>query len=136
MLISIGSDHGGFELKIKIITEFPAEFIDHGTFSKSSVDYPKYAKLVVMDILNQKSNFGILICTTGIGMSIAANRYRGIRAALCHNVDSAKKARQHNDSNILILGNYNFSSEILDIFFNTPFEGGRHSNRINQIDEI
>lgn len=139
----IGSDHGGFELKEAIkaylVRDGTYQILDVGVFEKSSFDYPLIAQRVVKKILSGEFSKGILICGTGIGMSIAANRYKGIRAALCHDHYTAKFARAHNDANILVLGGRvlgeGLALEIVDVFLNTEFEGGRHKRRLCQIEE-
>ena len=143
--IAIGSDHGGFELKEKVIEYLKTknlEFKDFGTFDKNSCDYPEIAQRVAKEIQNgnQNSNFnkGILICGTGIGMSIAANKIKGIRAALCSDTFSAKASRAHNDANILCLGQRVIGDclaiEIIEAWLNSEFEGGRHQKRIDTIE--
>jgi ribose 5-phosphate isomerase B len=114
-------------------------YTDFGSYDDSSVDYPVYAKKVVQAILQDGYQMGLLVCGTGIGVSMAANRFRGIRAALCHDVSSAKKTRDHNDANILVLGgrvNYpEPAAEILDAFIDTSFSGdARHMRRIQMLD--
>ena len=142
-MISIGCDHGGFELKnvlLKYLTELGFEYKDCGTFTEESVDYPDIAKLVCEDVASCKSEFGILVCGTGIGMSIAANKVKGIRAAACSEHFSAKYTRLHNNSNVLCLGGrvigVGTAVELANIFVNTEFEGGRHQKRIDKITEI
>jgi|TARA_B100001758_G_C18360732_1_gene585558 ribose 5-phosphate isomerase B len=141
MKISIGSDHAGFELKQKIIEKYPSfKFDDCGTFSNKSVDYPDFGHKVAKSVLNNNVDYGIVVCGSGIGISIAANRNKGIRAALCTSVEHAKLSRLHNDANILALGsrltNEKDIYSIIDIFLSTTFEGGRHSDRIKKIDYI
>lgn len=139
--IFIGSDHAGFELKTAIQSEFVMEYnvIDCGTSSAESTDYPIFARAVCENILNNANTIGILICATGIGMSIAANRYSGIRAALCRTNKDVKLARHHNNANVLVLGAANTSSnealEMIKTFISTLFDGGRHEKRIKQIDQ-
>lgn len=139
--IFIGSDHAGFELKSTILDELLLEhdITDFGTQSVDSVDYPLFAKQVANGVLSNKDSFGILICSTGIGMSIAANRHRGIRAALCRAMKDVKLARHHNNANVLALGATNTSTdeaiEMIKAFLTTTFDGGRHENRINQLDQ-
>ena len=138
MKISIGSDHAGFELKQKIIEKYPSfKFDDCGTFSNKSVDYPDFGHKVAKSVLNNNVDYGIVVCGSGIGISIAANRNKGIRAALCTSVEHAKLSRLHNDANILALGsrltNEKDIYSIIDIFLSTTFEGGRHSDRIKKI---
>ncbi|GIU68930.1 MAG: ribose 5-phosphate isomerase B [Candidatus Woesearchaeota archaeon] len=133
----IASDHRGFKLKKHLKENF--SLIDLGVFDdKKKVDYPDYAKKLCNLVKKEKSR-GILICGTGIGMSIAANRYKGIRAALCHDVKDAELARKHNDANVLVLsGDFTKkedAQEIVKKFFNTPFSGEiRHKRRIKKID--
>ncbi|MDD3191335.1 MAG: ribose 5-phosphate isomerase B [Bacilli bacterium] len=139
MRISIGSDHGGFLLKQQLVDALHTEWeiFDEGTYSQESVDYPVYAQQVCDDVVSKKSDLGILICTTGIGMCISANKVKEIRAALVTNVDGATLARQHNDSNVLCLGaKYTPFEEAIKIaraFVNAEFEGGRHERRVGLI---
>ncbi len=142
-MIAIGCDHGGFELKehiLKHLKETGVEFTDYGTYSEDSVDYPDCAKPVCKAIQDGTASAGILICGTGIGISIAANKHKGIRAALCSDVYSAKMTKMHNDSNVICLGGRVTGRElafmIIDTWLATDFEGGRHSARINKIHEI
>lgn len=139
-MIAIGCDHGGFELKghiIEHLKEKGIEFKDYGTYSEASVDYPDCAKPVCEAVQNGTAERGILICGTGIGISIAANKYKGIRAALCSDVYSAKMSKQHNNANIICLGGRVTGRElafmIVDTWLETEFEGGRHENRIAKI---
>lgn len=143
MKIIIGSDHGGFELKETIreyILKKGIEVQDVGVFSADSVDYPDYAKKVGDEVKAGQGNFGILICGTGIGMSIAANKIKGIRCALCNDVYTAKMARGHNDANVLAIGGRvvgkGVALMIIDTFLNSNFEGGRHNTRISKIQGI
>lgn len=139
--IALGADHGGFELK-NIIKSFLEKksysVIDFGTNTVESVDYPVYAKLVGNSIVNNEADFGILVCGTGIGISIAANKIKGIRCALCTNTTMARLTREHNDSNILALGGRIVGDvlalEMVETFLNTKFEGGRHSKRVKLIE--
>ncbi len=139
MHIAIGCDHHGLNLKqsiIKLITEAGHSHQDFGCYTADSVDYPDIAKKVAEAIATGSFERGILICDTGIGMSIAANKVKGIRAALCHNAFSARRARQHNDANILCLSagkKANAVPEIIDAFLTSQFEGGRHLLRLNKI---
>ena len=141
MKIAIGNDHGGYELKNKIINKFKDkfDFIDCGTDSNDSVDYPDYANKVCKKILDKEVELGILICGTGIGISIAANRHKGIRAGLCVNSLMAKLTRKHNNANILCLGGRIIGEETaydcVETFLNTEFEGGRHIKRIEKLDK-
>ncbi|PIP14009.1 MAG: ribose 5-phosphate isomerase B [bacterium (Candidatus Stahlbacteria) CG23_combo_of_CG06-09_8_20_14_all_34_7] len=140
MKISIGSDHKGFILKEKIKKCFSADkikFEDHGAFSEESVDYPDYVSLVADDVINKKCDFGILICESGIGMSIAANKHKGIFAAYVINEKTASSAKRHNNANVLVLGsaivNHDNVCEIVETFAKEKFEGGRHKRRIRKI---
>ena len=139
MKISIGSDHAGFELKQKIIERYSSfKFDDCGTFSNESVDYPDFGHKVANSVLKTNVDYGIVVCGSGIGISIAANRNKGIRAALCTSTEHAKLSRLHNDANVLALGSRLTDEKdiyaIIDIFLATSFEGGRHSDRIKKID--
>ena len=139
MRIAISCDHHGLELKqsiMKLITEAGHSYKDFGSYTAESVDYPDIAKEVAEAVARGDFERGILICDTGIGMCIAANKVRGIRAALCHDSFSARRARQHNDANIICLGTggtQNTVSEIVNAFLATEFEGGRHQRRIDKI---
>ena len=139
--IVIACDHAGYDLKNalkKEILNMGFEVIDCGTNSSKSVDYPDFAKLAVDNILKKKSDIAVLICGSGIGMSITANRFNGIRAALCRNADDAKLARQHNNANILALAGRQIdvdeAKNCFKIFINTSFDGGRHQKRVKKID--
>lgn len=140
MIISIGSDHAGFKLKSKIIKLLDKEgykIIDVGTDSEESCDYPDFSNLVCDQIIEESADIGILICGTGIGMSIASNRRSGIRAGLVLDEYMAKKSRQHNDCNVLVLGakliEDELAKKIVKTFISTEFEGGRHSSRLKKI---
>ena len=142
-MIAIGSDHGGFELKNEIIKHlkqrgFTVE--DFGTFSKDSVDYPDIAKAVCEPVAAGKFSFGILVCGTGIGISIAANKIKGIRAALCADPYSAAKAKQHNNANVITLGGRvtgpDLAMTIVDAYIDADFEGGRHQKRVDKIMDL
>lgn len=139
--IIIGSDHGGYKLKnqiIKHLEEMGYEVSDKGCFSENSCDYPVIAKTVSEEVLSSGER-AILVCGTGIGMSIAANRYKGIRASHCTDTFTARMTRAHNDSNILCLGErttgVGLALDIVDIWLKTEFENGRHKKRIDMIDE-
>ncbi|MCK4666582.1 ribose 5-phosphate isomerase B [Candidatus Dependentiae bacterium] len=143
MKVIIGSDHGGFELKEKIKTFLKNknfEIIDVGTHSTDSVDYPDYAKKVVQLIQTGDAEKGILVCGTGIGISIAANKFKGIRAALIYNGEAAKLSIEHNDSNIFVVGGRTMNhDEVLNwlmIWFNSEFQAGRHERRIEKINNL
>lgn len=142
-MIFIGCDHGGFEIKEKIrdfLEENGAQYRDLGTNGLDSVDYPEFAEKVAKAVVASEGNLGILVCGTGIGVCIAANKIKGTRAALCHNVHYAQMARRHNNANVLCLGGRELSKEeVIDIvkaFLNTDFEGGRHQKRVLQIAEL
>lgn len=139
-MIAIGCDHGGFALKkeiIKYLTENNIEFMDFGTDSETSVNYAPIAATVAHSVADGNCEKGILICGTGIGMSMAANKVKGIRAACCSDHFSAKYTRLHNDANILCMGGRvvgpGVAVEMVDLFLHTEFEGGRHKARIAQI---
>ena len=142
-MIAIGSDHGGYKLKEEIkryLDEKEIKYIDCGTYSEESVDYPNIAKEVAKKIQNKECEEGILICRSGIGMSIVANKFKGIRCAKCDNEEEAKFSKMHNDSNVLALGaDYiptNQAICIVRAWIATKFQGGRHQERINIIKEI
>ena len=143
MKIAIGCDHGGFEHKNAIAEHLKSkgfEIIDCGIYENTSVDYPDIAVKVAEKITDKTCALGILVCGTGIGMSMAANKVKGIRAAACSDHFSAKYTRLHNDANILCLGGrvigIGTALELADIFVDTAFEGGRHINRIKKISDI
>lgn len=141
-MIALGCDHGGYELKqeiIKYLEEKGLEYKDFGCYSKEAVDYPAYAKVVCRSILDGECDRGILFCGTGVGISITANRFKGIRAALCTDCFTAEATRQHNDANVLALGGRvvgpGLAVKIVDTFLNTPFSHvERHQNRIDQME--
>ena len=142
-MIAIGSDHGGYKLKEEIkkyLNEKGIEFKDFGTVSEERVDYPEIAKEVSKAVQIKEAEFGILICKTGLGMSIVANKFKGIRCAVCHDENTARYARLHNNANILALSGQDLTVNdaicILRMWLATEFEGGRHQNRLNMIDEI
>ena len=139
MKIAIASDHAGFELKNAIILAFPQhEFIDFGTHSAQSMDYPDTGRPASQAVADGICAKGILICGSGIGMSITANKVSGIRAALCFNTDFARLCRMHNDANVLVLpGRFiavPYAIEMVQTWLETDFEGGRHQNRIDKIE--
>lgn len=140
MKIAIGCDHGGLEHKNAIrsfLEEKGFTVVDEGIYEQVSVDYPDIAVKVCEDITSKKCELGILVCGTGIGMSLAANKVKGIRAAVCSEHFSAKYTRLHNDSNILCLGGrvigVGTALELVDLFVNTEFEGGRHQKRVDKV---
>ena len=142
-MIAIGSDHGGFELKKEVMAHLDArglEYKDCGTYSDASCDYPVYGKAVAKAVASGECERGIIICGTGIGISIAANKVHGIRAALCGDCFSAEATRQHNDANVLALGarvvGPGLALKIVDTFLDTPFSNGeRHIRRIEMIED-
>jgi ribose 5-phosphate isomerase B len=141
MLISIGSDHAGFKLKEELknfLSSLDVDFKDCGTFSEDSVDYPDFGHAVANDIINKQAKFGIVICGSGNGINITANKHKGIRSALCWNEEIARLARLHNDANILALPgrfiDFEEAKKAVKVFLNTNFEGGRHKNRIDKIE--
>ena len=142
-MIAIGSDHAGFAAK-EYIKELLAEdglaSRDFGCFSEDSVHYPHYGLVVAKAVASGECERGILVCGTGIGMSIAANKVKGIRAALCHDAFTAQASREHNNANILVLGarilNHRQIAEIVEIWLNTPFAGGRHAERLAMLENI
>ena len=142
-MIVIGADHGGFKLKEEIKKYFDEKgmkYIDKGCFSEESVDYPEIAKEVAKEVSNKKADIGILICRSGIGMSIVANKFKGVRCAVCYNEQIAKFSRMHNNANMIALGADYMSTNdaicILRQFIATEFEGGRHEARVDLISEI
>lgn len=143
MKIALGSDHAGFELKNEIIehlTKSGIEVKDYGTYSAESCDYPDYASKVAEAVINKEFQFGILVCGTGIGISIAANKVAGIRAAVCSDTFTAHATREHNDANILALGarvvGGGLALDIVDTFLNAEFQGGKHQLRVDKIADI
>lgn len=141
--VAIGSDHAGFELKQHLIEELNRAghtVIDHGTDSLTSVDYPPICAAVGRDVRDGTANFGIVLGGSGQGEQIAANKVRGVRAALCNDIYLAAMARSHNDANVLSMGgrvvSFELADEILRVFLTTPFEGGRHKRRVAQLSEI
>ncbi len=141
--IVIGCDHGGFELKNEIIahlTKKGIEVTDVGTYSTSSCNYPDYARAACEKIQNGEFELGILVCGTGIGISIAANKHNGIRAACCSDTFSARMTRMHNNANVLCMGGRvvgaGLACDMVDLFIETEFEGGRHQSRVDMISDI
>jgi ribose 5-phosphate isomerase B len=140
MKIAIGSDHRGYDAKRRVVLSLQNmghEVLDKGTDSSASVDYPDYAFLVAQAVSGQQADRGILICGTGIGMCIAANKVAGVRAAPCHDTITAEMSRRHNDANVLCLSADLLSEELIDrmvkIWLETEFEGGRHARRVEKI---
>lgn len=143
MLFAIGSDHAGFDLKMEIAGILRLEghaYIDFGTNSSESVDYPDFGEKVSLAVSSGEADRGILICGTGIGMSIVANKFNNVRASLCNELFTAKMSRLHNDANILVMGGRivgkDLAKEIVITWLNTPFEGQRHLNRLKKINLI
>ncbi|HEX9973917.1 MAG TPA: ribose 5-phosphate isomerase B [bacterium] len=143
MTIAIASDHAGFELKVKIKTFLEQSGLsveDFGTFKTESADYPDYGVLAARAVANKKADRGILVCGTGIGMSIVANKIKGIRAALCTSKETAELSRRHNDANVLTLGgrilDHRIALEMVAIWLKTPFEGDRHLCRVKKIHDL
>ena len=143
MTISIGCDHGGFELKehIKAYLEQKGHtIVDCGTNSKESCDYPLFGHAAAEAVSSGQCEYGIVICTTGIGISIAANKVKGVRCALCSDPLAAEMTRRHNNANMLSMGagmiGKNMAERIVDVFLSTEFEGGRHQRRVDEITDI
>lgn len=143
MKIATASDHGGFALKEEVkkhLMERGIEVLDLGTHSEESVDYPVYGKACGEAVASGKADLGIVVCGTGIGISIAANKVKGIRCGLCTSVEMARLTKQHNNANILALGGRTtetgLAMEIVDTWLDTEFEGGRHQRRVNLLDQM
>ncbi len=142
-MISIGSDHAGFQYKEqlkRLLDQLGQPYQDRGTLSAESVDYPDYGHRVAQDIAAGTVDRGILICGTGIGMSIVANKHRGVRAAVCESVTAARLARAHNDANVLCFGariiGWEVAADIVRTFLSTPFDGDRHIRRVEKIHSL
>lgn len=142
-MIAIGSDHGGYALKKEIIAHLEERglaYKDFGTQSDASVDYPDYGEAVGRAVVSGECDRGIVICGTGIGISIAANKVRGVRCALCGDCYSADMSRRHNNANVLALGGrvlgISLALKITDVFLDSPFDGGRHERRVGKITDI
>jgi ribose 5-phosphate isomerase B len=143
MKVGIGSDHRGFQVKRKIcelVQRLGHEVVDFGATSDDAVDYPDFAQQVAMAVSTNQVDRGILVCGTGIGMSMAANKVRGVRAALCHDDVTAEMSRRHNDANVMCLSADLLGARLIDrmieIWLNTEFEGGRHARRVEKIKKI
>ena len=142
MKLIIGSDHAGFDLKSECLNHLKSisgyNVKDIGVYNKDSADYPRVGHEVAKAVANGEYERGILICGSGVGMSIVANRYKGVRAALCHGLYAARMSRMHNNANVLTMGERvigtGLALEIVDLFLTTQFEGGRHQKRLDQID--
>ena len=138
--VSLASDHAGFNLKEKIkkfLIKKKIKVIDLGPKNNKSVDYPEYAKKVARNVSSKKSNMGILVCGSGTGMAMSANKFKKIRAAVCYNKASTRLSRQHNNANIMALGSRltkrSDVMKLVNVFLNTKFEGGRHLRRVNKV---
>ena len=143
MKIAIGSDHGGFALKEAVKKHLEAkgaEVEDFGCYSADSVDYAVFGAKVAHCVADGKAQYGVLVCSTGIGISIAANKVKGIRAALCCDAHAAEMTRRHNDANMLAIGagftGKNLAERMVEVFLSTDFEGGRHERRVNKLNAI
>ena len=143
MKIAIGADHAGFEVKGRLeerLRSLGHTVLDAGTDGADSVDYPDYAEKVGGSVGSGEADYGLLVCGSGIGMSIAANKVRGVRAALCTCETTARLSRQHNDANVLCVGaritGLTVIEEIVRVFLETPFEGGRHQRRVNKMNDL
>ena len=141
--IVMGSDHAGLQLKLKVKAHLEArgfEVLDVGTNTPESCNYTVYADALCKALTAGEANLGILVCGTGIGMSIAANKHKGIRAACCENTFSARMTRMHNDANVLCFGErvigYGLACDMVDLFVDTPFEGGRHQSRVDDLNAL
>lgn len=143
MKISIACDHGAYELKERLksyLGEKGCEVVDCGTHSLASCDYPDFCRPAAQLVADGTCEYGIVVCTTGIGMSMLANKVKGVRCALCHDPLSAEMTRRHNNANMLAMGagiiGANLAERIVDIFLTTPFDGGRHQRRVDKIMEL
>ncbi|MBD3867816.1 MAG: ribose 5-phosphate isomerase B [Acidobacteria bacterium] len=143
MKIAIGADHAGFEVKdrlAELLRSWGHTVLDAGTDGSDSVDYPDYAEEVAGRVGSGEADYGLLVCGSGIGMSIAANKVAGVRAALCFCETTARLSRQHNDANVLCVGaritGYSVLEELVRVFFETTFEGGRHQRRVDKMNDL
>jgi len=143
MIIAIASDHAGYDLKTEIrpfLEQIGLDVEDFGTYKNEAVDYPDYGILAARAVAQKKADLGIIMCGSGIGMSIVANKVEGIRAALCCTAEMAEMSRKHNDANILVLGgrmiDFDEAKKAVDVWLKTAFEGGRHLRRINKIHQL
>lgn len=142
MKIAIGSDHGGFGLKTKLAEHFKArgyDVFDEGTYDTQSCDYPVFAKRVAKKTASGESDFGVLVCTSGMGMTIAANKVKGARAAFVRTEYDAEMTRRHNDANVVCFGeavvSFEEAARLAELFFHTAFDGGRHTRRVGMLEE-
>ncbi len=143
MKIALASDHGAFELKESIkkhLEEKGIAYEDFGCYSKESVDYPRFAYIAAKAVADGTCDYGVICCTTGLGVSMAANKVKGIRAAVCTNEMLAEMTRRHNNANVLCMGqnvvSFELANTLVDIFLATPFEGGRHQRRVDLLTDI
>ena len=143
MKLSIAADHGAFELKESIkkhLDEKGIEYEDFGCYSKESVDYPKFAYKAARAVADKSCDLGIICCTTGLGVSMAANKVKGVRAAVCTNEMLAEMTRRHNNANVICMGqnvvSFELANKLVDIFISTEFEGGRHQRRVDLLTDI
>ncbi|MBI2342440.1 MAG: ribose 5-phosphate isomerase B [Deltaproteobacteria bacterium] len=143
MKFAIASDHAGFKMKEAVKAYLISQkygVVDFGTDSEESVDYPDFGKLAAKDVSGKKADYGLLVCGSGIGMCMAANRFKGVRAAVINNEFDAEMSRRHNNANIACFGSRKLSNEqaikLLDLWIKTPFEGGRHEKRIEKMDKL
>lgn len=141
--IAFGCDHAGYELKLHLVDRLKNagyDIVDHGTFSTDSVDYPRFCAAAGRSVRDGEADFGIVLGGSGQGEQLAANKVRGVRAALCNDLYTARMARQHNDANVLSIGarvvGVGLAEEIVDLFLGTAFEGGRHARRVAQLAEL
>jgi len=141
--VAVGADHGGFDLKgflIRQLERLGHEVADLGTHSSESCDYPKFGFKVAKAVAEGRFERGVLVCKSGVGIAIVANRVPGVRAAVCHDAETAALSRRHNDANVLVMGSHYVTerkaAKVLDEWLQTPFEGGRHARRLAQIEEI
>lgn len=143
MRIAVGSDHRGYPLKEevkKVLTQLGHQAVDLGCHDTGSCDYPDYGQAVARAVASRQCELGVLVCGTGIGMSIVANKVPGVRAAVCHDVFTAQRAREHNDANVLCLGSdilgTTLALEVLKVYLNSTFQGGRHTRRVEKINSL
>jgi ribose 5-phosphate isomerase B len=143
MRIAVAADHAGFALKERLrqkLAESGHQIVDHGTTSESSVDYPDFAAAVARDVASGKADRGLLVCASGVGMSIAANKVPGVRAALATSPEEVRLTRAHNDANVLTMGAKftpgDEAEQLIEVFLNTDFEGGRHARRVEKISRL
>lgn len=143
MKIAMASDHGGLDLKNRVkqyLEECGHQVVDFGTYTADSCDYPDFARLCAEAVANGSCERGIVVCTTGIGVSIVANKVKGVRCALCTNSDMATMTRRHNNANVLAMGqryvDFDTAKQIVKAFLSTPFDGGRHQRRVDKIETL